>query len=456
MSQSSEIIDITNEIFSQVRTTIVLNMRFLDMAVFRLKPIPQEISLATDGQYLYYDPVHLIKRYRAESNAVTRDYLHVLLHCIFRHPFVNTLVDQPLWNLACDIAVEALICEFNQKDYAIRAETKRSAVIDGLKLNVKPFTAEKLYHHFQNHAPRASWHTLFSADDHSIWYQRKKPTPDDDPDDENERGDDANNKDPQDNNTQDNDTQMQMPNQGLEKEWRDVSEHIQMDMETFSKQQGARSGGMQQMLAELNRERYNYEAFLKKFAVMGETMKINDDEFDYIYYTYGMKLFGNMPLIEPLEYKEVGRIREFAIAIDTSASTSGELVQKFLQKTYNILKSTESFFSKINLHIIQCDAKIQEDVKITSQAEFDEYLKHMTIKGLGGTDFRPVFQYVDRLIAAREFARLKGLIYFTDGFGAFPSNKPDYNTAFVFIQDEWNNLNVPPWAIKLILEKDEI
>ena len=86
-----------------------------------------------------------------------------------------------------------------------------------------------------------------------------------------------------------------------------------------------------------------------------------------------------MPLIEPLEYKEVRRIREFVIAIDTSGSVSGELVQRFIQKTYNILQSIESFFSKINVHIIQCDADIQEDKKITCREEFDEYLKTMKI-----------------------------------------------------------------------------
>jgi predicted metal-dependent peptidase len=163
-----------------------------------------------------------------------------------------------------------------------------------------------------------------------------------------------------------------------------------------------------------------------------------------------------MPLIEPLEYKEVKRIKEFVIAIDTSGSTSGELVQTFLQKTYNILKSTESFFTKINLHIIQCDADIQEDAKITSQEEFDNYIKTMKIRGLGGTDFKPVFTYVDELIKNKEFSNLKGLIYFTDGFGDFPCRKPDYETAFVFIDDDCNNYDVPPWAIKLILKPDEI
>lgn len=149
-----------------------------------------------------------------------------------------------------------------------------------------------------------------------------------------------------------------------------------------------------QNLREVNRERYDYTAFLRKFAVMGETMRINDDEFDHVFYTYGMKLYKKMPLIEPLEYKEVKRIREFVITIDTSGSVAGEVVQGFLQKTYNILKTTGSFFSKINVHIIQCDATIQEDAKITSQVEFDEHLKTMKFRGLGGTDFRAVFSSV--------------------------------------------------------------
>ena len=189
---------------------------------------------------------------------------------------------------------------------------------------------------------------------------------------------------------------------------------------------------------------------------MGETMKVNDEEFDYIFYTYGLKLLKNIPLIEPLEYKEEKRIRDFVVAIDTSGSTSGETVQKFLNKTYNILKNSESYFSKVNIWIIQCDAMIQEAKKITSQEEFDDYIRNFQIKGLGGTDFRPVFDFVNKLVYNKEFTKLKGMIYFTDGYGTFPQKKPDYETAFVFLQNEYNNLEVPPWAIKLILNSDEI
>ena len=239
-------------------------------------------------------------------------------------------------------------------------------------------------------------------------------------------------------------------------EWKDVAKQMKMDLETFSKEKGDSSGGLSQNLVAVTREKYDYAEFLKKFAVLGERMKINDDEFDYIFYTYGLNLYGKMPLIEPLEYKDTKQIKEFVVAIDTSGSTSGDLVQTFVKKTYNILKQTESFFTRFNLHIVQCDAEIQEAVKITCQQEFDSYIQSMTIKGLGGTDFRPVFSYVDELIANHEFVNLKGMIYFTDGFGTFPSKQPPYDVAVVYVDEGYENPEVPVWAIKLVLQSEDI
>ena len=240
------------------------------------------------------------------------------------------------------------------------------------------------------------------------------------------------------------------------REWKDIARQMKMDLESFSKGIGNTAGSLSQNLMAVTRERYDYAGFLKKFAALGERMKINNDEFDYIFYTYGLKLYEKMPLIEPLEYKDVRQVREFVIAIDTSGSTEGELVQMFVQKTYNILKGEENFFTRFNLHIIQCDADIQEDVRITSQSEFDAYLANMKIRGQGGTDFRPVFSYVDELIANHEFANLKGMIYFTDGFGKFPARQPDYSVAFVYVDEDYESPKVPVWAIKLVLQPDDI
>ena len=432
------------------RNTLLVNLRFLDMALsqFTYHEI-EDNTLLTDGKYLLYDPKHILRCYKSAKEIPVRDYLHMVMHCVFRHMFMDPTLNRVYWDLACDIAVENMITELNLKSVTAVRERQQVPYIDAIKKELGMVTAEKIYSYLRTTYPDpnkiAQIRGVFYADNHEIWYMtgEEKAVAYGLP-----RSGDGNGQDEQ--------SGQGSTSAAVAAAWQAISERMQVDLETFGKQRGINPGAMTQNLMAVNREKYDYTAFLKKFAVMGEAMKINDDEFDYIFYTYGLQLYEKMPLIEPLEYKEIKAIKEFVIAIDTSGSTSGELVQKFVQKTYNILKSTESFFSKINLHIIQCDADIQEDKKIACQEDFDEYLKTMQIRGLGGTDFRPVFEYVEQLRKDKEFINLKGLIYFTDGYGEFPARKPDYDTAFVFINDEYNNPYVPPWAIKLVLQKDEI
>ena len=444
---------LAKEVLILARNTLLVNLRFLDAALsqFELFPI-EESSLLTDGQHILYNPRHILENYKRGKEIPVRDYLHMVMHCVFRHMYMDPSLNRSYWDLACDIAVENVITDLGLKAVTTLREREQAKYISAIKQELKHVTAEKIYGWLRQAEPDpnkiAEIRSAFYADNHEIWYMtgveielrfglKPNGSPEGDSEEESEG----------------NGSGYRMVLAGI---WQDIAQRMQVDMETFGKQRGMLPGAMTQNLAAVNRERYDYTAFLKKFAVHGEVMRINDDEFDYVFYTYGLQLFENMPLIEPLEYKDVKAIKEFVIAIDTSGSTSGELVQKFVQKTYNILKSTESFFTKINLHIIQCDAAIQEDKKITCQEDFDEYLKTMKIRGLGGTDFRPVFEYVDQLRKKKEFNNLKGLIYFTDGYGLFPAKKPDYDTAFVFVDDEYNNPDVPPWAIKLILQREEI
>ena len=444
--------ELAREVLTLSRNTLLVDLRFLDMALSQFKLVPIDTStLMTDGKHFFYHPSHVLETYISGKEIPVRDYLHIVLHCVFQHMYIAPTLEHPYWDLACDIAVENVITELGLKSVTTPRERMQAQYIAAIKQDLKHVTAERIYSYLRKTAPSASKiasiRGCFYADNHEIWYMTEE---------ESEAafgisaqsmrsGDEMGSR------------SGNEPKTGLAmaKVWQSISERMQVDLETFGKQRGLMPGDMTQNLAAVNREKYDYTVFLKKFAVMGEAMKINDDEFDHIFYTYGLQLYEKMPLIEPLEYKEVKAIREFVIAIDTSGSTSGELVQRFVQKTYNILKSTESFFSKINLHIIQCDAAIQEDQKITCQRELDEYLKTMQLHGLGGTDFRPVFEYVEALRKNKEFQNLKGLIYFTDGHGTFPAKKPDFDTAFVFVEDDYNDPDVPPWAIKLVLQRDE-
>lgn len=187
---------------------------------------------------------------------------------------------------------------------------------------------------------------------------------------------------------------------------------------------------------------------------MREETRVDPESFDYGYYNYGMEVYGNMPLIEENEFCEDRRISDLVVVIDTSASTKQEQVQKFLNETAALLRNRQSFFKQIRVHIVECDDQVQKDVTLLKPEEIEEYAESFQIRGGYGTDFRPAFNYVEELRKRRELPDMKGMLYFTDGYGEFPEKAPDYDTAFVFDPlADINDKDVPDWAMKLYLKE---
>ena len=415
------------QVLSLARDSIVVNMRFMDVALAGLSPIPRKQlgCIYCDGSQLYYDPVVILKKYREEPQTIVHMYLHILFHCIFYHSFQYGKTEKEYWDLAADLAAEATVLEMGMNAAEVKADRERREKLQILKKNVGGLTAEKIYRYFQVNPLSADglkeWSALFKIDEHIYWAPKEELTV-------------------------------------TAEQWKRISERIKTDLKSFSKDKN-NSESLEKNLEEATKEKYDYGAILRRFQVMGEEPCVNEDEFDYIYYTYGLARYGNMPLIEPLEYKELKKVREFVIVLDTSASCRGGTVQAFLRKTYSILKEEENFFHKINVHILQCDNEVQSDTKITCDADFEDFLKHGKLKGFGGTDFRPAFAYVDSLAEEGEFENLKGLIYFTDGLGIYPERMPDYHTIFAFLEDDFGEQmqpQVPPWAIKVVLEAEDL
>lgn len=415
---------LAGEVISLARDNILMNMRFLDVALSHLKPVQKNglVGVASDASHFYYDPYYILRRYKAEHGAVIRMLLHSLMHCIFYHSFSYDKLDRVWWNLAADMAVEHTILEMKIPGTSLKRDTERMAKLQFYEKEAYGLTAEKLYKYFKFYPlleeERLQMEALFGQDLHLTWEKKEEEAI------------------------------------SLE-QWKKISERVKADLKSFSKGK-TNSESLEKNLEEATRERYNYADFLKRFMVSGEDIHINDEEFDYIYYTYGLEHYGNMPLIEPLEYCDVHRIKDFVIAIDTSASCRGKIVRAFLNKTYNIMKQENSFFHKMNVHIIQCDNEVRSDVKITNDEEFEAFMKTGKITGFGSTDFRPVFEYVNQLKENGAFDDLKGLIYFTDGYGIYPEKMPEYQVAFAFLEEDERRLPVPPWAIKLILESEEL
>lgn len=403
---------------------LLMHLRFLDTALANVPWRERENMncMASDGQFCYYDPVWVLKTYKNEEKRVARTYLHMLLHCVFAHSFQYGKMDQRLWDMAADIAVENVIRELDLPGVTLPQDADAARKLKILREDIGPLTAERIYRYFRNNPiSDREWEEftgLFVKDVHSLWQPAENYEI------------------------------------GLE-QWKKISERIKADLGSFTKQR-AGAETLQKNLEETTKDRYDYSDILSRFTVMGEDITVNDEEFDYIYYTYGLDHYGNLPLIEPLEYKETHKVREFVIAIDTSASCKGETVKAFLRKTYSILKSSENFFHKVNVHILQCDNEVRSDVKVTCDEDFENFMKYGKLSGFGATDFRPVFGYLDELKDKGEFENLKGLIYFTDGYGIYPERMPDYDVIFAFLDEDENRGAVPPWSLKVVLESEEL
>ena len=422
--QEKKILELSDQVLSLSRDNILVNLRFLDSALAGLQRSVKKGSscLATDGAYLYYDPVYVLKQYQEEPRWIARCYLHILLHCIFYHSFQYDKVESQLWDLAADIAVENTIIDMKLAAVTLPQDADAVRKLNILREDAGGLTAEKLYRYFKHNpltpSEKQELNRLFYKDDHALWKPREELVV-------------------------------------TGEQWKKISERVKADLKSFTKnKKGAES--LTKNLEEATRDRHDYSEILRRFTVMGEDITVNDEEFDYIYYTYGLTSYGNLPLIEPLEYKEAHKVKEFVIAIDTSASCRGPIVRAFLNKTYSILKSTENFFHKINVHIVQCDNEVQSDAKITSDEDFETFMKYGKLKGFGATDFRPVFEYVDQLQEQGEFENLKGLIYFTDGYGIYPEKMPGYDVIFAFLEEDENRAPVPVWSMKVVLGEEEL
>ncbi len=110
------------------------------------------------------------------------------------------------------------------------------------------------------------------------------------------------------------------------------------------------------------------------------------------------------------------------IAVDSSGSVDEELLGQFLSEV-NFLMSLVSHYQ---IELIVCDEKIHSHRTFFSGESLE-----VDIKGGSGTNFRPVFEFIEN-----EFADVKLLLYFTDLKGKFPLSEPNYNVKWISSKEE--------------------
>lgn len=176
--------------------------------------------------------------------------------------------------------------------------------------------------------------------------------------------------------------------------------------------QGKLPGGAQSLIEALFKPRLNWKELLRDFVsstiVIGGVDWFRPD-----------RRFLQSGIILPSRREK--RI-EIIIAVDTSGSISDKELTIFFSEINSILRSAGHY----SVYLVQCDADIQDIKEINFPETLD--VKKVHIKGRGGTDFRPVFEW-----AIRNCRR--PLIYFTDLCGTFPEYFPPFPVLWVTVGD---------------------
>lgn len=412
------------QIFRACRSMLYRQFPHLDAALAGLIPErTDKIKRAgTDGIRLFFSEKAVLCLYAECPQQLYRGYFHIILHCLYLHLTGAKRYEPRLWNLACDLFVERLIdrvCAGGKMSWIL--ERTETAGTEDAREAVECWLGRELLSAEQIYAKLKAGdlpcrieelEALTVFDDHRPWLQ---PEADGD---------------------------------GLRKKWEQIRIHAgSWGGGAEGSNAGMEAGGGRDLTGPIRPGgRFDYRRFLKQFAILQEEQELDLESFDPAYYQLGMERYGNIPLIEPLEYREVHRLSELVIAIDTSGSCNVQMVEQFLQETYRILADQENFFRKMNVYLIQCDCCVEDVKVIHSKEEWEQCSQSIVIHGRGGTDFTPVFRYVEELQKKQELTHLRALLYFTDGDGIYPRTAPDYETAFVFLKKTEGMRQAPAWA----------
>lgn len=363
-----------------------------------------------------------------------RALLHMLLHVLFLHPF---RIKRPakIYDAACDIAVCSVLDGIG--DLAVAAGLQsRKAVYKAIKGKYGAINEAYAFAYLISLGAEEAEKTAvnFRLCDHSSWFGRNAHN------DDNDAGQQMSIPNPASGNNYD------AEDEKSENAWIEIVRGALSDV-------GGSDDDLKRTLISVVSGRRNYRRFFEKFLSLGERVKPSEDEFDYIFYCYGLSLYKNVPLIENLEYSDVRSAEEVVFAIDTSASTEGEPIKRLLTELATVISSATAQGGKIKVRIIQCDMAIREDLTFYKKSELDGYLNQFVIRGGSGTDFAPVFE---KLTAEKlKGSKIRGLIYFTDGLGAFPRETPPFKTCFAIYGDADRKINVPPYAYRLDVDVSE-
>ena len=381
---------------TKARTQLILDKPFLGNLVLRL-PMKAAGSWcrtsATDAKSFYYNPSFIEKLDNHQTKFVL---IHEALHCALTHFARRGNRDKHKWDLACDFAINPLLVKEGFRpplDVPIFSKYESMIAEEIYPMIDDSIDTEPMDQHLYDDNPK-------DDADESDGGMREDSL-DGQKDDTSSKGQD--NK-PSQGNSNSGDLAEQ-PSPLTPDEMQELSSRWQKNLASsaqLAQQAGKLDGEFAKLVDFFLQPQLSWQSLLAQYM-----STLARDDFSY---ARPSRRSGNA-ILPSLRSSQI----DITVAIDTSGSITQEEIDEFISEI-NAIKSN----MRASITLIACDEKVNDNLIWRFEA-WDELQFPASLGGGKGTDFNPVFDYIDEQDSPSSV-----LIYFTDAMGKFPQFEPNY------------------------------
>jgi len=386
------------------RTRLILDKPFLGSLVMHLSLKAANAkwcaTMATDARNFYYNPDYIARLTLDQTQFVLA---HEAMHCALSHFNRRNHRQKHRWDVACDYAVNMIL---DDERMAGPENSLMNATYRGL-------TAEEIYPVLHEDPPEETMDQHLFDDTGSGQGGEGEPEENDSEPGAGGEGEQSGGDGQSEPTESDSAEQSEaggqdappppMDSDQLDEQWQGrLAAAAQA-----ARQAGKLSASMLRLVDQLLAPRLPWRALLARYM-----MNVARDD-----YSFQRTSRREGEAMMPRLYSQGVRV---AVALDTSGSVTDDEMREFLTEV-DALKAQVR--AEVTLHA--CDNKLAQDgpwrFAMWQSLELPD-----SISGGGGTDFRPVFDWLE---ADRIEPDL--LVYFTDAEGRFPETEPSFATIWL-------------------------
>ena len=398
--------DVENKL-TIARTRLILDKPFLGALVLRLPMVCADKKWCettfSDGKTFYYNSDY-IDALDAEQTQFALS--HEALHCALSHFYRRGHRVKHRWDLAADYAVNPMLIKDGLKP---TPDAQYLREFEGM-------TAEEIYPCLDDNDNGGERDLEQNQDDNDS----------DDNDQEKEENKGGSNNSDRDKQKEDKQNgegnQDDSPDQGSSmgsapppelsnQELEDLSVQWQQRMAGAAQQalqSGKLDGEMARMVDHLLQPKLPWRMLLSHF--MSSTARD-----DYSYARPSTRR-GDPAVYPSLRSAEINIV----VAIDTSGSIAEEEIQEFVSEVDSIKSQVRA-----RVTLLTCDSDLNYGCPWVFEP-WDEFRFDVEIRGGGGTNFKPVFNWIESQDTVPNL-----LLYFTDAEGVFPDVEPSFPVTWL-------------------------